>query len=93
MVSVGNQNQGTDFLMGQAYQARYLMKKNNETFGVFDSIFKMFSSDRTVEITKPSHLPIFLLHKKYVLAQAATTSSMWGMSSSESKIAPIRADF
>lgn len=57
--------------MGQAYQARYQLKKNtyNEPSGLLDSLFNMFNSDKAVEITKTSHLPIFLLHKKFVLPE------------------------
>lgn len=69
MVSVANKNQGTDFLIGQAYQARYNIKmdKNN----IFDYMFNFFGSDKVVEITKRNHLPIILLNKKFVLPHQA----------------------
>lgn len=56
-------NQGADFIKGYTYQARYNL--NKESPGLFDMMFKMFQTEKLVEISRPNHLPIMLLHLKF----------------------------
>ena len=59
-----------------AYQASYTMKKlqNTESPGIYEFMLKMLSSDKPVEITKASHFPICLLHKKYLISSQVRRS-------------------
>ena len=59
-----------------AYQASYTMKKlqNTESPGIYEFMLKMLSSDKPVEITKASHFPICLLHKKYRISSQVRRS-------------------
>ena len=54
-----------DFLRGTIYQARY--GKGVKEAPLLAAMYKLMSSNQTLKITKPKHLPVMLLHKKYVL--------------------------
>ena len=71
------------------------MVNYSESPGLLEYMFKMFSSDKVVEISKESHLPIILLHKKFSLpaSSAAMTTTQWLLSSSDSRIKPVRDTF
>lgn len=60
-------SKNADFLRGQVYQARYNLKmvKLQDSPGILEYMVKMFSPDQLVHITKASHLPVTLLHKKF----------------------------
>ena len=70
-------NPGTDVLRGQAYQARYNLKMiSSEAKSSLLNMYMMFSSDKVVEISRPEHLPISLLHTCFNVAQSSAARSI-----------------
>ena len=67
LVQKVNPSKNAEYIRSQVYQTRYNLKvaneKENSTF--FNYMRKMLSQDQLVNIKKPNHLPIMLLHKKF----------------------------